>query len=95
MKNEKVQISKEIAEEIMADDVAFIEIARSNVFCSNCSLKSVKNTSMKVDKYFLNDLGDIIMHGSCETCGSGVGRYMESGENPKSLKIAKKYIKLK
>ena len=38
-KNEKkreIQITKGIAKEIMADDVGFIEVARTNVFCHGC-----------------------------------------------------------
>lgn len=94
MREEKeIKITKEIAEEIMADDVDFIEIARTNVFCHGCYHQKEEPISMKIEGYILNDLGDIIMKGTCETCGGNCARYMECSENPKSLKIAKKYLK--
>lgn len=94
MRQEKeIKITKEIAQEIMADDVDFIEIARTNVFCHFCHHMKNKNVSMKIKEYLLNDLGDIILKGTCETCGNSCARYIECGENPKSQKIAKKYLK--
>ncbi len=92
MKKE-IKISKVITEEIMANNVDFIEIARTSVFCHNCYSKVDKNVSMKIEEYWLNNLSDIIMKGTCEICGGKCARYMESGENPKSLKIARKYLK--
>lgn len=89
----EIKITKEVTEKIMADDIDFIEIARTSVFCHNCYPKTNKSVSMKIKEYLLNDLGDIILQGTCENCKSKVARYIESGENPKSLKIAKKYLK--
>jgi hypothetical protein len=89
---DKIEITKKIAEEIMADDIVFMEIARTSVFCHNCYPKTNKIVSMKIEKYFLNDLGDVSFQGTCEICKGKVGRYLESGENPKCLKIAKKYF---
>lgn len=94
MREEKeVKITKEIAEEIMVNKVDFIEIARTSVFCHGCYHLGTKPTSMKIEEYILNDLGDILLKGTCETCGGSCARYMECGENPKSRKIAKKYLK--
>ena len=87
------KITKEITEEIMADDFDFIEIARTSIFCHKCYPKIHKSVSMKIEEYWLNNLGDIIMKGTCEICGGKCARYMESGENPKSFKIARKYLK--
>lgn len=89
----EITINKEIVEEIMADKVDFIEIARTSVFCHFCQHSKNKNVSMKIDEYLLNDLGDIIIKGTCETCGGNCARYIECGENPKSLKIANQYLK--
>lgn len=94
MKKEK-KISREIAEEIMADDLDFMEIARTSVFCHNCYSKTNKSVSMKIEEYLLNNLCDIILDGKCEVCGGRVARYIESGENPKSQKIAKGHLSTK
>jgi hypothetical protein len=92
-KEREVKITKEIAEEIMADKIDFIEIARTSVFCHFCHHMKNKNVSMKIEEYLLNDLGDIILKGSCQTCGENCAKYIECGETPKSLRIAKKYLK--
>ncbi len=89
----EIKITKEIAEEILGDKVDFMELARTSVFCHACYHQKNKSTSMKIEEYILNDLGDIILRGTCETCGEKCARYIESGENPKSAKIAKKYLK--
>lgn len=92
IKEKKIKITQEIAEEIMGKDIEFLKIARTNVFCHTCYTLKNKPTSMKIEKYELNDLGDIILQGICENCGEKVARYIESGENPESLKVAKKYL---
>lgn len=91
-KEKNIKITKEIVEEIMGDKVDFIEIARTSVFCHFCHHMKNKAVTMEIKEYELNDLGDIILHGICKTCGESCARYIESGENPKSFKIAKKYF---
>lgn len=92
-KEKEIKITRKIAEEIMADDLDFMEIARTSVFCHFCHHNKNYIVSMNIEEYLLNDLGDIVLKGTCQTCGEKCARYMECGENPKSLKIAKKYLK--
>ena len=52
----EVEITKEIAEEIMADQVDFVEIARTSIFCHAGSHQKKEPTSMKIEEYILNNL---------------------------------------
>ena len=87
-----IPISRKIAEEILAGDAGFLEIARTSVFCMVCFPTTNKSVAMRVERYELNDLGDIILEGNCEICHGKVARYIESGENPKHFKTARKYM---
>lgn len=87
-----ITITKEIAEEIMGTDTDFLKVAGNNIFCVNCSHVYSKNLSMKIDKYQLNYLGDIVLIGTCIKCSQPVASYIEAGEDPNKFKRAKKYI---
>lgn len=88
----KIEITKEQAEEILGDDcVEKIRIGEITAQCNNCGPIG-PITDMTTDQYLLNDLGDVILEGKCNKCGVRVARYFETGEDPKSQKIARKYL---
>lgn len=57
-----------------------------NVWCPKCSdIVSIEDYTAE-----LNDLDDVILHGSCDHCHGPVARYLETGEDPRCLpRIAK------
>lgn len=91
-KEEKIEITKEQAEEILGDScVEKLRVGEITVRCNSCG-PIVQITDMTTDRYLLNNLGDVIIEGTCDKCGARVARYFETGENPKSLKIARKHF---
>ena len=88
----KIEITKEQAEEILGNDYAeALRIGEITVHCGNCGPFG-PITDMTTDRYLLNDLGDVILEGTCDKCGAKVARYFETGENPKSFKTAKEIL---
>ncbi len=88
---EKKEITKEQAEEIFGDRGESLMIAKKTVFCHDCFPKNHKSVEMEIEHYFVNDLFDVILRGKCSVCGHPVSRYIESGENEESKKIAIKF----
>jgi peptide methionine sulfoxide reductase MsrB len=89
MSSEKVkEITKEQAEEILNAGISGeMRYGDVPVRCNYCSVFSpIKN--MKIEKYSLNDLHDVIVEGKCGNCGGRIARYFETGENEESRKIA-------
>lgn len=93
MKHKEIEITKEQAEEILGPDCReILRVGEITVYCNHCGPIG-PITDMTTDKYLLNNLGDVIIQGTCDKCNARVARYFETGENPKSLKIAKEYLK--
>lgn len=92
--DKEIEITKEIAEEIMGRYASFIDDARRQANCFDCIPKR-RNIAMKADarEYFLNGLGDIVIKGVCDKCdGHNCVSYIASSTDPEKLKIAKKYL---
>lgn len=76
------------------DDVSFIfnehlddfYFLTANCFCVQC--KNKHQSTITNYKILLNQLYDIELEGSCLECGHRMGRYLETGENPKTSKNA-------
>ena len=88
--------------EITLDDVKLIMgnrfergfgIVTHSIYCTNCQ-NGYKGT-MQIKKIWLNHLGDVVLDGSCDTCGHRVQRYMETGEDPESYEQAMAIRELK
>ncbi|HJS55331.1 MAG TPA: hypothetical protein VJ765_12335 [Chitinophagaceae bacterium] len=79
---------------ITMDDVSFIfnehlddfYFLTANCFCVQC--KNKHQSTITNYKILLNQLYDIELEGSCLECGHRMGRYLETGENPKTSKNA-------
>lgn len=86
--NNKIEISKEQAEEIFGDNGESLAIARKTVFCHNCFPGKHKSVEMKIERYYVNDLSDAILQGRCSVCDHPVARYVETGDNEETRKNA-------
>lgn len=88
--DKKIEITKEQAEEILdAGSPREFRWGDVPVRCNHCStFGPIKD--MKIEKYSLNDLNDVIVEGKCSNCGGRIARYFETGENKESEKIAMK-----
>lgn len=86
-----IEITKEQTEEILnAGTTSEMRYGDVPVRCNHCKMfGAIKN--MKIEKYSLNDLCDVILQGKCSVCAHPVSRYIESGENEESKKIAEKF----
>jgi len=89
----KIEITKEQTEVILGNNYAEkLRVGEITVHCNNCG-PFAPITDMTTDRYLLNDLGDVVIEGTCDKCEARVARYFETGENPQSLKIAKEIFK--
>lgn len=91
----EIKITKEIVEEIYrADKQDFSKIIREIPLgiCHTCTPKLNRAVKIAVDEYFLNDLGDVILRGRCVGCNNKLNRYLETGENPRMFKAAKRFL---
>ncbi len=88
--DKKIEITKEQAELILnAGATERMRWEDVPVKCNHCSvIGPIKY--MKIEKYCLNDLNDVIVEGKCSNCGGRIARYFETGENEESRKIAMK-----
>lgn len=88
--DKKIEITKEQAEEILdAGSPKEMRYGDVPVRCNHCKIFGpIKN--MKIEKYFLNDLKDVIIEGKCSSCGGRICRYFETGEVEASKKKAMK-----
>lgn len=67
-----------------------IEIAVNSIFC-NCGAQSKKLVNYTS---YLNNLNDVILKGSCNSCNTIAARYIETGERKGIEKIANRIRKL-
>ncbi|GJM32765.1 MAG: hypothetical protein DHS20C18_17660 [Saprospiraceae bacterium] len=52
-----------------------------STYCGQCEDNC---TSVKIEKLWLNHLGDVIVEGSCKKCNGKTNRYIETGEHAES-----------
>lgn len=81
----EIEIDLDDIKVIMGNDFVHFQSVVENCFCSQCS---ESNTTIVNYKAYLNDLDDIVLRGKCITCGSPVGRYIETGEQLDAAKRA-------
>jgi hypothetical protein len=80
--------------QITIDDVSFIfnnnldafYYLTSNCYCGQCKNKYQSSITNYI--IYLNQLYDIELKGACLKCGHGIGRYIETGDNPSTVKNA-------
>ena len=67
-----------------------------DIFINNffCDCKS-PNRQLVDYKIYLNDINDIILRGNCSGCKTIAARYIETGENVKSIEAADRIRKIK
>lgn len=91
-KETRTKITQEELKEIFGDNYDFFQKELvTNCFCSNCPpphFSVITNYEI-----FLNDLNDVVLKGFCTNCSSPIGRYLETGEVPKSQLAIKKILK--
>lgn len=63
-----------------------LQVATKNVYCRTCA--GGYNQEMTDYEVRVNHLGDLLFDGLCATCGSKVGRYVETGEQQEFHKKA-------
>lgn len=66
-------------------------LLNEGVFCSTC--RSLCKGGIKFSKIILNSMNDVVVKGTCNTCGGKVVRVMEFGEDPEFYKKADVYRK--
>ena len=79
------EINLDQVKQIMQEDFKHFPEVLDNVFCSNCIVTTIKDYLI-----YLDALGNIILQGICSKCGKKVARFIETGDNPKKAKRAKK-----
>lgn len=62
-------------------------------FCRSCGASSMKEE--KTYETWINSLGDVLWDGHCQTCGSPVTRYLETGEKQDFFDRAMTYREMK
>lgn len=67
------------------------EIFINNFFC-DCKSPNRQLIDFKV---YLNDINDIVINGICSGCKTIAARYIETGENAKSIEAAERIRKMK
>lgn len=80
----KIRISREKAIDTIAgkDPLATLrmcELTFDN--CVKCKPEEHHHRGMTIDEYFTNDLGDLILEGTCDKCGEKAVRYLEIDES--------------
>jgi hypothetical protein len=79
---------------VTIEDVAFIfnnDLTGFYYLTTHCFCRQCKNKyDSTIVKYSirLNQLYDLELEGSCLECGTGIGRYIETGDNPGTTKNA-------
>ncbi len=69
----------------------FLDKLIPNCFCHNCpNVVTITNYTAEI-----NDMYDLVLHGSCATCGGPVGRLFETGENPEYVSRIKFILRSK
>lgn len=86
--DKKIEITKEQAEQMLNAGISGeMRYGDVPVKCHHCSVFGpIKN--MKIEKYSLNVLNDVIVAGKCSKCDGQIVRYFETGENEESKEIA-------
>jgi hypothetical protein len=80
---------------ITIEDAAFIfnnsldefNFVTSRCYCAQC--KNKYNSTITNNTILLNSLNDLELEGFCKDCNHKMGRYIETGENPATIKNAK------
>ena len=65
---------RDLIKKIGQENLARIE---RNIFCGQCGVTTMAGYE-DTTKEFSN--GDMVLHGSCKTCGGNVARVIETGE---------------
>ena len=60
-------------------------VALTNSNCGNCGGEQMREKDWQV---WVNELGDLVWDGYCESCGGEMTRYLETGENPEIFERA-------
>lgn len=85
MKKQKLSITQEDFRKIIGDGDFYERKIFNKCLCHNCDCSYI---STIVDyEVEINDLDDTILHGKCAKCSGPVSRYLETGENPKQVKV--------
>ncbi len=77
----KIEISREKAIDVIGgkDPLATLKICELTFDdCKKCDLVKHHHRGMSIDKYFVNELGDLILKGTCDKCGTKVTRYLKT-----------------
>lgn len=88
-----IRVSEENLRYIYAGEYQFFKTKIiPNCYCSQCPNSAYTSTIVDYD-IFINDLYDIVLQGSCATCGGKIGRYLETGEEASFLPRIKMVLK--
>jgi len=74
------EIDEVEARNLFDDNGQTLRVAELTFFCPNCFPNDHKKVELDIEKYFLDDLGDVILEGKCKNCGQKVIRRIETGE---------------
>jgi hypothetical protein len=74
---------------IMRDDIQYFPKVVKNVFCGNCSTTEIADYII-----YLNKTGYVVLRGFCKKCGRPVARVIETDEDTRTAKRAKRIYKL-
>lgn len=83
---DEIELDLDDIKMIMQEDFVFFERILDKCTCNNCTPDYT--ATMINYKAYLNHLNDIILKGECKNCGKPIGRYLETGEKRKSVRIA-------
>ena len=86
-----IHLSDDDVHYIVGKDYQTIKhILKTNVYCPHSDSHRV--SGMNVKDIILNDINDIVFHGTCIKCGNKVARYIETGENSEYVKRIEKLL---
>ncbi|MFA7327713.1 MAG: hypothetical protein WC121_13685 [Candidatus Kapaibacterium sp.] len=69
---------------IMGNSMVHLDKLLENIFCT-CDSNNNRLINYRI---YLNDLNDVVLKGSCSACQSPAARYIETGEDKVSSKVA-------
>lgn len=69
------------ARNLFDDNGQTLRMAELTSFCSNCFPNNHNKVELAIEKYFLDDLGNLILEGKCQNCGQVTRRLIEKKEN--------------
>ena len=83
------------SETISVDELKAIMGSDYNLYITNCFCGSCDQTPTTIVDFTaeINDISDILLKGKCANCGAPVNRYLETGENPESVKTIENVLR--